>query len=63
LDLYLSVATDRILLLKKGRNKMNECKVCFAQRMSMNSISVKPDELCDNHYRDWADEKTMGEWF
>ncbi len=42
---------------------MSECKVCFAQRMSLSSIAVKPNELCDNHYRDWADEKTMGEWY
>lgn len=42
---------------------MNECKVCFAQRMSLNSISVNPLELCDMHYRDWSDEKSMGEYY
>lgn len=42
---------------------MSECKVCFAQRMSMTSISVTVSDLCDNHYRDWADEKSMGEWY
>ena len=41
---------------------MSECKVCFAQRMSLTSIAVKPLELCDMHYRDWADEKVMGEY-
>jgi hypothetical protein len=41
---------------------MNECKVCFAQRMSIGMISVIPNELCDPHYRDWSDERTMGEW-
>jgi hypothetical protein len=38
------------------------CKVCFAQRNGLDSISVKPSELCDPHYRDWADEKMMGEY-
>jgi hypothetical protein len=42
---------------------MSECKVCFAQRMSITSISVKPSDLCDMHYRDWQDEKNMGEYF
>ena len=42
---------------------MNECRVCFAQRMMINSISVNGNELCDNHYRDWVDEKSMGEWY
>lgn len=42
---------------------MSECKVCFAQRMMINSISVNANELCDNHYRDWSDENTMGEWY
>jgi hypothetical protein len=42
---------------------MSECKVCFAQRMSLTSISVIPSELCDMHYRDWSDEKSMGEYY
>lgn len=39
------------------------CAVCYAQRIGLSSISVKSSELCDNHYRDWVDEKMMGEYF
>jgi len=42
---------------------MNECKVCFAQRMSISAISININELCEPHYRDWQDEKNMGEYF
>jgi len=43
-------------------NEMSECKVCFAQRNGINSISVTINELCEPHYRDWSDEKNMGEY-
>jgi hypothetical protein len=39
---------------------MTECKVCFAQRMSITSVSVIVNELCDSHYRNWVDEEVMG---
>lgn len=38
------------------------CSVCYAQRIGLNSVKVKSSELCDNHYRDWVDEKMMGEY-
>lgn len=38
------------------------CSVCYAQRIGLNSVKVKSNELCDNHYRDWVDEKMMGEY-
>lgn len=38
------------------------CSVCYAQRIGLNSVKVKSSELCDNHYRDWVDEKSMGEY-
>lgn len=41
---------------------MDNCAVCFAQRMGLRQIKVKASDLCENHYRDWVDEKMMGEY-
>ena len=34
------------------------CAVCNA---TCNSYSVKPNELCDKHYFEWAEEKAFAD--
>ena len=59
----MSVPCGIILLnLTKGKTVGNLiealCAVCNA---TSNSYSVKPNELCDEHYFEWAEEKAFAD--
>jgi hypothetical protein len=40
------------------------CNICYAQKNGISMIDSNVATLCDNHYQEWADEKSIGEnWY
>lgn len=37
------------------------CNICYAQNNKISAISTNVATLCDNHYQEWAMEKTYND--
>jgi hypothetical protein len=38
------------------------CNICFAIENKIGMIDTNVATLCDTHYRDWSEEKNLGEY-